>query len=463
MCDKRRASDSGSPSTSTKRFKETTNCLHFSTTTINIDENSSTMNDNERLQPVNDFDSIFAEAEPTSLQYNGKIPLQPEELLLYCLTDVVFPSKSHFPVQPKQYYYLSRAVYIVYGVRFDCKGIQNYFYRSINNLSKGLGKFDGHLRWKFYLNSIQKIVTKQQSFLLKLLDSEMCDILNCDELKMAIENECLACLQESKQSNTLAYRVSKDMVNTASKFPKWKVIPNVPQANVHLYYHGKSPVKIDYEVVINANGSYQFFHMGKPRTMHIDPDILPPIVHERKQLHLLMKSLEKFKICPGLSTENYLSILPDSLSTPIFNTSDGKPGAFVEVNPINVQEQVIRSTKCAILHLDQENTCCKACNDTNHYLRTLKSRRSQQLDSTISKYKRYDYMSRNELIDHSRESAKKLHTMQVQTKRLEQHQQNMSTVGSNTDSEFRQLFQELYSGIRNKMEKHDNKIIMLLG
>jgi hypothetical protein len=67
-------------------------------------------------------------------------------------------------------------------------------------------------------------------------------------------------------------------------------------------------------------------------------------------------------------------------------------------------------------------------------------------------------MSRNELIEHSRESAKNLHAMQVQMKRLEQHQQNMSTVGSNTDSEFRQLFQELYSEIRNKMEKHDNKI-----
>jgi hypothetical protein len=49
--------------------------------------------------------------------------------------------------------------------------------------------------------------------------------------------------------------------------------------------------------------------------------------------------------------------------------------------------------------------------------------------------------------------------MQVQMKRLEQHQQNISEhSGSNTDSEFRQLFQELYSEIRNKMEKHDNKI-----
>ena len=50
-------------------------------------------------------------------------------------------------------------------------------------------------------------------------------------------------------------------------------------------------------------------------------------------------------------------------------------------------------------------------------------------------------MSRDELIEHSRKSAKQLHGMQMQVKRLEQHQQNMSTVGSNTDVEFRQLFQ----------------------
>ena len=110
---------------------------------------------------------------------------------------------------------------------------------------------------------------------------------------------------------------------------------------MHLYYHGSSPVKFDYEVVINADGSYQFCHMGKPRTLCIDPDILPPIIPERKQLHMLMKSLERFKICPGLSTDNYQSILPDNLSTPIFKNTDGKPGAFVEVNPFNVQEQVI--------------------------------------------------------------------------------------------------------------------------
>ena len=62
---------------------------------------------------------------------------------------------------------------------------------------------------------------------------------------MEIESECMTCLRESKESKTLAYRVSKDMVNTLSKFPKWKVVPDIPQANVHLYYYGTSPIKMD--------------------------------------------------------------------------------------------------------------------------------------------------------------------------------------------------------------------------
>ena len=90
MCNKRPpASDSGSPFT--KRFKKTTN----------IDVNSSSINNNKRLQPVHDFESIFTETESISLQYNGKIPLQPEEVLLYSLTNVVFSSKWHVTAYQK--------------------------------------------------------------------------------------------------------------------------------------------------------------------------------------------------------------------------------------------------------------------------------------------------------------------------------------------------------------------------
>ena len=118
MCDKRPLSYvEGLPF---KRFKESTT----------INENGSTVSGNDRVHPVNDFDKIFEETEPTSLQYTSKIPLQPEELLLYCLVNAIIPlSKSSFPFQPEKYFYVSKAIYIVYGVRFNCKSIQNYFYR----------------------------------------------------------------------------------------------------------------------------------------------------------------------------------------------------------------------------------------------------------------------------------------------------------------------------------------------
>ena len=43
---------------------------------------------NERLQPCADFESFMANAEPTSIQYCGKISLQPEELLMYALVNL---------------------------------------------------------------------------------------------------------------------------------------------------------------------------------------------------------------------------------------------------------------------------------------------------------------------------------------------------------------------------------------
>ena len=62
----------------------------------------------------------------------------------------------------------------------------------------------------------------------------------------------------------------------------------------------------------------------------------------------------------------------------------------------------------------------------------------------------------DELIEHSREPKKA--SMKAAMKRLEKHQENMNAIGHNTDKEFRQLFQELYSGLQSKIEKHNNKI-----
>ena len=75
-------------------------------------------------------------------------------------------------------------------------------------------------------------------------------------------------------------------------------------------------------------------------------------------------------------------------------------------------------------------------------MRTLKSRSNNIGHS--SKHSRYEYMSKDKLLEHSREMADNIHVMQIKIKRLEEYQREMSTVGSNTDSDFRNLFQQLY-------------------
>jgi hypothetical protein len=140
---------------------------------------------------------------------------------------------------------------------------------------------------------------------------------------------------------------------------------------------------------------------------------------------------------------------------PVFKTHDGEPGAFVECYSVD-KPSIIRSSKCKIL-VHGDTGCCEACGEANHYMRTLKSRQQKSSSSTVSKHKRFDYMSKDELIDHSRKSATKLHSVQTQMKRLKQCQEDMSTVGAKIDSEFRKLFRDLYGGMSKKVEKcNDN-------
>ena len=70
---------------------------------------------------------------------------------------------------PEKFVYISRAVYNVYAINFTGNDLRNYFYQSMNNLTKGLGKYQGRLRWKFYSKNIQSVITAHRSALTDLL------------------------------------------------------------------------------------------------------------------------------------------------------------------------------------------------------------------------------------------------------------------------------------------------------
>ena len=99
---------------------------------------------------------------------------------------------------------------------------------------------------------------------------------------------------------------------------------------------------------------------------------------------------------PAVSSKKYESILPTAFDVCVFKTTDGTPGAFLECDLVNVEKNVIPSSKCIFL-VSNTNNYCKACCKTNLYLKTWKSRR-QQKSQVSSKHKRFDDMCRDELV-----------------------------------------------------------------
>jgi uncharacterized Zn-finger protein len=67
-------------------------------------------------------------------------------------------------------------------------------------------------------------------------------------------------------------------------------------------------------------------------------------------------------------------------------------------------------------------------------------------------------MSKERLVENSKEMATKIYQMQVKLRRLEQYQQEMNTVGYNTDSDFRKLFKQLYEGISQRIDKQESNV-----
>ena len=79
----------------------------------------------------------------------------------------------------------------------------------------------------------------------------------------------------------MAYKVNINLVNLTIKFSKWKVIPNLQDVSVHLFYDDNSPDEImNYEPIIASDGNCRLMCMGKERVANVEQSIQPTVVHE---------------------------------------------------------------------------------------------------------------------------------------------------------------------------------------
>ena len=114
--------------------------------------------------------------------------------------------------------------------------------------------------------------------------------------------------------------------------------------------------------------------------------------------------------------------MPD-IPGPVFRTVTGEPAAYVEpLPPCNAHFKVIRSTKCSLV---VEDVKCEACTQASHYMRTVKSRKKKE-NETTSKFVRFDYLAKDELVDNSRHMAERIHQLETRVKRLEEQKETIN-------------------------------------
>ena len=129
-----------------------------------------------------------------------------------------------------------------------------------------------------------------------------------------------------------------------------------------------------------------------------------------------------------------------SFNEQIFKTKSGEAAAYAETLISKFQQKIIRSSKCSLLlPYDEVVPCmnvCDMCKKTVHYLRTLKSKHSQQdTNQPLSKFTRLDYLSSEDLLNYARNSARKFRTLKMRISRLEKAKAKMQQVGSSSDTD----------------------------
>ena len=446
-----------------KRIKLSSESDSLTTNSVGETSSSSTLSaiENERLQQVAQNADVHFFPSTTALEYSSGLPLQPEELLLYSLIKISVPGNNINSVKgysPEKFGGVSNAVWDVYGIHFDCVSLRNYFYRSITNSTKGLGKFKGILRWKYFHLNIDDTIKKHQQVLINLLiNNHEVSAQDYKNLRDALSTASVSVAQQLSKSDSLACKVNGRIDTISRRFPKWKVAANVTKSEVYLHYFGNNLANTEYQVTVLADGSYKFIVGGRPRQIKINHEEYKNMsnpIHSLSDLYLFIEQLESCCICPGVLASEYDDQIQgiNGCDIPVYKTVAGEPAAYVERLPSNLEVKIIRSTKCPLIA--KAGARCEACVQVNHYMRTIKSRNKNKNVESMTKFARFDYLTKEDLVEKSRHMAEQIHKLETRVKRLKEHQDTMSTVGQVTDADFRMLFDQLSTGLKKVKEKH---------
>ena len=376
---------------------------------------------------------------------------------------------------PSKYDAIIDIIYQITGVNYSSHSIRNYFHRVYTNKVKGFGKTKGMCRWVFYHNNVRCFLEQSNHLLTPVLQGEQLDETTMNSLLHQLKSHCIqqgtstpldnkaeCCLDKEYDINYVNQMFEKTIMIELNS--KWSKQFNSDKNTIHFYQFGKCLGYAEKEIALTAAGTWSIFLEGKHRSVDLGWTDIPDTVRKCNELKHLLDTIGNMKLCQGCPFDKYKPLYEthESESQQLFKTKDGTPAAFVDILMSKNKEKIARSSKCILLLWQDDSIetpdTCKACESTDHYLRTKLSRLKNIQPNADQKTVRYDYMSKDELLQVARNSVKEMKSWKQKCQRLDEYRDTMTTVGRKTDNDLQTIFKNMYEGILDKKQVLRNPV-----
>ena len=143
----------------------------------------------------------------TPVHFVNDSSLREDELLLYSLMTLVFPTQTFTKkFASNKYDKITDVMFQITGLRYSNHGIRNYFHRVRTNNVKGIGKTNGLCRWNYYQANVKSFI-KSNNHLLKesLHDSEVEE----STINSLMHQLTLHCTPQEERANTKRFNINR--------------------------------------------------------------------------------------------------------------------------------------------------------------------------------------------------------------------------------------------------------------
>ena len=194
------------------------------------------------------------------VQFANDSRLREEELLLYSLMTLVFLHNTFTKnFSPNKYHEICDTIFHITGVNFSTQSIRNYFHRVRTNATKGIGKTNGILRWKYFKKHVVSFTEENMQVLEKALHSEADDATIYGILQQ-LRFYCTATrLVFSGNGQIWDYKFDFNSANcnfdldiTPHLSNAWSKYFSADKNMLHFYLFGQCPGYAEREVVVTS-------------------------------------------------------------------------------------------------------------------------------------------------------------------------------------------------------------------